>query len=55
MALPFGERYLLRPGDYSLRVTAAGYHPLETGITVTAEDSQTLQLELAPLPGRVSF
>ena len=55
LALPFGERYLLRPGDYSLRVTAAGYHPLETGITVTAEDSQTLQLELAPLPGRVSF
>ncbi len=54
LALPFGERYLLRPGDYTVRATAEGYHPLETAVTVTDEDSQTLQLTLAPLPGRVS-
>jgi formylglycine-generating enzyme required for sulfatase activity len=55
LALPFGERYLLRPGAYTVRATAAGYHPLEVEVTVTDEDSQVLQLELAPLPGLVSI
>ena len=55
LAIPFGERYLLRPGDYQVRVTAPGYHPLESAVTVTADDSQTLQLQPAPLPGLLSF
>ncbi len=53
-ALPFGERYLLLPGDYRVRVSAAGYRPLETDVTVTDEESQTLRLEPGMLPGRVS-
>ena len=51
LALPFGDRYLLRPGQYIVRATAEGYHPLETGVTVDERDSQTLELTLQLLPG----
>jgi len=54
LALPFGERYLLRQGDYDVRVTAPGYHPLVTKVTVDQRDSQTLELILQPLPGLLS-
>lgn len=53
-ALPLGERYLLRPGNYTVSVEAAGYRALKTDITVTRDDSQTLELVLQPLPGRIS-
>lgn len=53
--LPFGDRYLLHAGDYHLNVTAQGYHPLESDITVTDEGSQNIQLVLRPLPGRLSI
>ncbi|PLW68363.1 PEGA domain-containing protein [Pseudohalioglobus lutimaris] len=55
LALPFGERFLLRPGDYNVGVVAEGYHPLDTVVTVTDADSQTAHLVLAPLPGRISI
>ena len=55
LALPFGDRYLLRPGTYEVTASAEGYHTLETTVTVDDQDSQTLQLELALLPGRVSI
>ncbi len=55
LALPFGNRYLLRPGTYTVRASAEGYHPLETPVTVDERDSQTLQLELQLLPGLVSI
>ena len=48
LALPFGERYLLRPGDYSVAVEAPGYHPFETVVTVTGGDSQSATLVLQP-------
>jgi formylglycine-generating enzyme required for sulfatase activity len=51
--LPFGERILIRPGVYPLSVSAPGYYPLETTLTVSAEDSQELLLKLQPLPGKV--
>ena len=54
LALPFGERYLLRPGDYSVAVEAPGYHPFDTVVTVTDGDSQSATLVLQPLPGVVT-
>jgi formylglycine-generating enzyme required for sulfatase activity len=55
LALPFGERYLLRPGDYGVSVRAEGYHPLDTTVTVDERDSQTVELVLQPLPGRITI
>ena len=55
LALPFGERYLLRPGDYTVSASAEGYHPLETSVTVDQRDSQTIELELQLLPGLVTI
>ncbi len=54
LALPFGERYLLRPGDYTVAVEAPGYHPFETIVTVTGGDSQSATMVLLPLPGLVT-
>jgi formylglycine-generating enzyme required for sulfatase activity len=53
--LPFGERYLLRQGDYEITALAQGYHPLTTAATVADEDNQVLELVLRPLPGLISF
>jgi len=55
LALAFGNRFLLRPGNYTVRASAEGYHPLETPVTVDERDNQTLQLELKLLPGLVSI
>lgn len=53
--LPFGGRYLMRKGDYQIDVEAPGYHPMSSDILINADDSQTLELTLQPLPGRLSF
>ena len=50
----FGERLLVRPGEYVLKVKAEGYHPFEQRVTVTDADTQRLDVALAPLPGTVS-
>jgi formylglycine-generating enzyme required for sulfatase activity len=54
LALPLGQRYLLRPGEYAVSVTAEGYHPLVTTISVDERDSQSVELLLQVLPGRLS-
>ncbi|MDG2046143.1 MAG: PEGA domain-containing protein [Halioglobus sp.] len=54
LALPFGKRYLLRPGDYAVHVTAEGYYPLATTVTVDHRDSQSIELQLQALPGLLS-
>ena len=54
LALPFGKRYLLRPGDYDIHVTAEGYYPLATTVTVDHSDSQSIELPLQALPGLLS-
>ena len=54
LALPFGKRYLLRPGEYDIRVTAEGYHPLATTVTVDQRDSQSIEVQLQSLPGLLS-
>ena len=35
----FGERLLVRPGDYTLSITAEGYHPYEQIVTVGDADT----------------
>lgn len=54
LVLPFGNRYLLRPGEYQVEATAAGYHTLHSTITVTDKNTQIVELILQPLPGRLS-
>jgi len=51
----FGDRLLVRPGDYALAVTADGYHPYEQVITVGDADTQQLDIKLAPLPGTLTI
>lgn len=51
--LPLGERYLLRPGVYTVSLESAGYHPLEQRFEVGDEDSLTLTLEQERMPGRL--
>jgi formylglycine-generating enzyme required for sulfatase activity len=55
LALPFGDRYLLRPGEYPVSAMAPGYHPLKTTARVDDRDSQVLELVLQPLPGLLSI
>ena len=51
----FGERLLVRPGDYTLSINAEGYHPYEQTVTVSDADTQQLDIRLAPLPGTVTL
>jgi formylglycine-generating enzyme required for sulfatase activity len=54
LLLPFGKRFLMRPGDYSIDVTAPGYYPLDSLLVVTDADSQVVELILQPLPGKLT-
>jgi len=51
----FGERLLVRPGDYTLSINAEGYHPYEQTVTVGDADTQQVDIRLAPLPGTVTL
>ena len=55
IALPFGNRYLLRPGEYTLTATAAGYRPVTTEVSVDDRAAQTVELVLQPLPGIIEI
>lgn len=55
LSIPFGERYLIRPGTYQVDASAPGYHPFQKELKVTREASQTVELVLQPLPGRISI
>ena len=52
--LRFGQRQLVLPGRYVLRVTAAGYSPASVDVVVTRGDGQEIRVPLQRLPGRVS-
>jgi len=54
-ALPFGQRFLLRPGSYPLAVSAEGYEPHRGTLEVGSAETQRYEVTLRPLPGRVSF
>ena len=49
--LPFGERFLMRPGSYELNVTAEGYQPYTGSLRVDDAEVQTRAVVLTPLPG----
>lgn len=53
--LQIGGRYLLRPGEYNLEVSAPGHYPLIQEFEVGDADSQEAHLVLKRLPGKVSF
>ncbi|MGB0222866.1 MAG: PEGA domain-containing protein, partial [Luminiphilus sp.] len=55
LAVPFGGRFLVRPGNYDLEVSAEGYVPFEGVLEVTSADSQTRSVVLKPLPGILSI
>jgi len=51
--LKLADRYLLRQGDYQLRITSPGYHPLEQVLTVTEAQNQHYTMALNRLPGHL--
>lgn len=55
LALPLGDRFLIRSGTYALRISAPGYVPHAGTLSVSGEASQRLDISLSPLPGRVTF
>ncbi len=55
LALPFGDRLLLHPGEYRIRLRAPGYEALEQALVVTDAGNQELRFALARLPGRIEL
>ena len=49
-----GQRYLIRNGEYSLKLTNDGYHVMNTDLYITENQSQTHSFEMDRLPGVVS-
>ena len=54
LAIPFGDRYLMRPGRYGLTVDAPGYRRYDGELRVSDAASQEQRIRLRPLPGRLS-
>ncbi len=55
LAVPLGQRLLLRPGEYRVRAESPGYRPAELAIKVTKEPNQRFTLNLQKLPGRLQI
>ncbi|MBB6095057.1 formylglycine-generating enzyme required for sulfatase activity [Povalibacter uvarum] len=54
-AVPVGGRFLLRPGEYTIRASSPGYAPAEIKVKVTEAANQQFALSLAKLPGMLSI
>ena len=54
-AVRFGDRVLLKPGNYLMKATQPGYSPAQLQAQVTNQTNQTFTLKLEKLPGRVKF
>ena len=50
-----GDRYLVRSGSHRVVAQRAGYHELDAIVEVGQLPAQTVELELAKLPGIVTF
>jgi len=50
-----GQRYLMRPGEYEIRVNQEGYYEDARTLAVTDAPAQDFPIELRELPGVVSF
>jgi formylglycine-generating enzyme required for sulfatase activity len=55
LKMRFGSYYLLRPGDYVLKVSKQGYHTVTYPFQVTKEKSQKLSIQMEKLPGRLTL
>ncbi|MEM8942201.1 MAG: PEGA domain-containing protein [Pseudomonadota bacterium] len=55
LAIPFGDRYLIRPGNYIVEAFAQGYYPFSGEIEVSKDATQIQEILLQPLPGRISI
>ena len=53
LRLPLGDRYLVRPGNYTVRLDTEGYYPATRRFEVTSSEAVTVRLEQVPLPGTV--
>jgi len=51
LAIKIGPRFLVLKGDLPVTVTAEGYYPLDTDLTVTDQQAQTFVINMQPLPG----
>jgi len=54
LAPRFGDRYLMRPGKYSIQATKPCYVPLEAQLVVSSEKRQNFRMTLQQLPGKLS-
>ena len=50
-----GQRYLMRPGEFEIRVSQEGYYDDARTLLVTDVQAQDFPIELQELPGIVSF
>ena len=46
-----GERFLMLPGDYTIRAKATGYHEFESEVTVSSDPDQEFEFSMSKLPG----
>ncbi|GAB2189555.1 PEGA domain-containing protein [Sessilibacter sp. MAH1] len=53
--LKLGDSYLLLPGQYQAVITHQDYFTLSSDITVSSQENQTIELNLAPLPGSLKI
>lgn len=49
--IPLGDRFLMRPGNYTVHVRKDGYYDLSQSLTVGEDQSQSFELVLRKLPG----
>ena len=54
-AIPVGGRFLLRPGDYTVRALQEGYKPAALKVKVTEAANQQFSLTLTKLPGYLTI
>lgn len=52
-SLPVGERRLMRPGNYQVQASRAGYEPFSQTITVKPGEDAVFDFKLQKLPGRL--
>jgi len=55
LAVPLGQRLLLRPGEYEVSAEHPGYRSAALDIKVTKEANQRFELKLEKLPGRLQI
>ena len=53
LSFNLGDNYLLLSGDYEITANASGYYPLRQTVEVTEQNTQTVDLQLQPLPGNL--